>query len=352
MQKGDLVIPFLQFSKLREMNFSKILLPYEKYHIPQKRVLVELHSLVREFNYHILSGLYPLYPYKCLCGEKQDFDLLATVDKKGFIVPLSVCRKCGMVAVNPHYSDVFYLDLKKHKYFFQVFYGVDNHKDYVFSKLNTLEGYDIYNLVRQVLKIGKDTKILEIGSGAGWNFLPFIRVGAKVKGYEEDKQFVDLAKTLGLDVDLVNLDKLPKEGKFDVIILSNVLNKMFSPLEFLLEVKSLLNESGILYVDMPKLNIKKMDYIIDSFYYFTTDTLRYFMNEYGFKPLEVIKTNEKIAGVFRFEQFLNSKYLLIRNKKIIYKEIRKLRRIESFKFTKKIKNKTDVQTIKLLQRIK
>ncbi len=333
------------------MEYRKVILPFEKYHLPEKRLPFALPPIVKEFNYQVISGVYRPYWNKCLCGNKE-FDLVASVDKSGFIAPLAMCRKCGMLMVNPRYSEVFYQDLRMHKHYFLTFYGYDQPKEYALAKFNPLEGSDIFNLVKHGINIDTQTTVVEISSGAGWNLIPFINKGAKVKGFEDDKTFVEIGQSLGMDIEHLPVNNLSEvDQAFDIVIMSGVLNRMFSPIDVLKKALTLVKDTGIIYIDVPRLNYKTLDFRLDWFYYFSVDAFRFFIAEAGLKPLEVRLLDDRIAGVFRKEDFQNSKYLLTRSRIQTYKSLKRLRRREVWRFSKKIKDLNDVPIFKILDKI-
>ncbi len=331
------------------MEYHDIILPFEKFHLPERRVTGVLPQIVREFNNQVEAGVYRLYWNKCLCGS-TDFDLIASVDKKGFLAPLAVCRHCGTMIMTPRYTDVFYTDLRSHRDYFLTFYGYGHIRDYVLAKYNPLEGADIFKLVKHVVNITSGTTVLEIGAGAGWNLLPFVNAGAQVLGYEPEKDFVELAQSLGMNIKQIAFNKLPEKGEFDVLVLSGVINRIGSPLEFLQKAITLVREGGIIYIDVPLLNVRTLDYRVDWFYYFSEDSFRYFIADTGLKPLEIRVISGRVAGVFRREEFPNSKYLLTRNKAYTYKMLRRLRRCERWHFSKKLKTLTHVPIFRVLEK--
>ncbi len=331
------------------MKRENLLLPFEKYFFPEKRVSPQLAQIVKEFNHQVISGVYRPSWNKCLCSNK-DFDIIAGVDKYGFIAPLSICKSCGMISLNPRFSDTYYTDLRKHKSYFETFFGYADPREYAFSKINLFQGTSIFSLLKHVMNIDKETKVLEIGAGAGWNFLPFIQAGIHIKGYEEDKTFVDIGISLGMDIEQKGIEKLPEQADYDVIILSGVLNRVYLPLATLSRVKNLVKPSGIIYIDVPVLNFKTLNYRVDWLYYFTPDTFRYFVADIGLKPLEIRMIDGHIAGVFRKEDFPNSRYLLTRNKQQSYKYLKRLRYREAWTFSKKLKNKEDVPFSRIFEK--
>ena len=331
------------------MEYHDIILPFEKFHLPERRVTGGMPQIVREFNSQVEDGVYRLYWNKCLCGSTE-FDLIASVDKKGFLAPLAVCRHCGTMIMTPRYTDVFYTDLRNHRDYFPTFFGYEHPRDYVLAKYNHLEGADIFKLVKHVVNITSETTVLELGAGAGWNLLPFVNAGAQVVGYEQEKDFVELAQSLGMNIQLLALNNLPEQGGFDVLILSGVINRITTPLDFLQKAITLVKEGGVIYIDVPLLNMRALDYRVDWFYYFSEDSFRYFIAESGLKPLEVRIVSGRVSGVFRREEFPNSKYLLTRNKAHTYKDLRRLRRRENWHFSKKLKTLTHAPIFRVLEK--
>jgi SAM-dependent methyltransferase len=94
--------------------------------------------------------------------------------------------------------------------------------------------------------------VLDIGCGYGSVSSEFLNRGCKVSGVELNSDAIAVCRNLGIEIfqqDLslpLNIDK-----NFDIILLLDILEHMFDPLELLYQAKSLLKEDGCILVTVP-----------------------------------------------------------------------------------------------------
>ncbi|ELV04616.1 hypothetical protein [Brachyspira hampsonii] len=48
--------------------------------------------------------------YNCVCGEDND-ELIATKDKFGLDCNFVICKNCGLIRMNPYYTEVFFKNI-------------------------------------------------------------------------------------------------------------------------------------------------------------------------------------------------------------------------------------------------
>ena len=136
--------------------------------------------------------------------------------------------------------------------------------------------------------------ILEIGCGSGGILKAFKEKGASVKGYDLDQERinaglrniseVESGDALGFDKDL---------SRYDLILLSNVLEHLFDPYRFLINLHGKLIQYSRLFmivIDVPNLEGAHeygscfRDFLnIGHLWYFTTMSLERLLNNAGFK---------------------------------------------------------------------
>lgn len=99
-------------------------------------------------------------------------------------------------------------------------------------------------LVKKYLEQGK--KILEIGCGNGLLLKNLEILGYDVSGMEPSFSAAELAKSKGLKVYCESFPgKLLKDKKFDLIIMSHVLEHLVDPIYIVKEIKKYLNPDGL-----------------------------------------------------------------------------------------------------------
>lgn len=112
--------------------------------------------------------------------------------------------------------------------------------------------------VNDVLTLDKNTKVLEIGCGEGGNLVPFIELGCQCLGVDLNQTKIDLGKKLLAEYDNVNLiyqdiyDVSPEKlGKFDLIIMRDVIEHIHDQEKFMSYVKAFLVDGGYIYFGFP-----------------------------------------------------------------------------------------------------
>jgi SAM-dependent methyltransferase len=96
-------------------------------------------------------------------------------------------------------------------------------------------------------------RVLEIGTGAGGALLPFMQRGDQTLGIDFDEDFLNFGRKFGLNLQVSGVDSLNTLGKFDLVILKDVLEHLPSPRETLLQVRECLSDHGLCFVQVPGL---------------------------------------------------------------------------------------------------
>ena len=103
------------------------------------------------------------------------------------------------------------------------------------TRYNLETGKHIYEAVSAVRTIVPGLRVLEVGAGGGWNLLPFQRAGAEVLGLDYSASLVELGRDQGIPMTTGGFGVL--DGRFDVIILSHVLEHLLDPRSALLRLR-------------------------------------------------------------------------------------------------------------------
>jgi len=148
----------------------------------------------------------------------------------------------------------------------------------------------------------KPGNLLEIGCSYGNLLEYFIKKGWEATGIDISKNAIKNAKSKGLDCYNVSLEEFKPKSKFDVIILSNVLEHLQDPQGCLRLIKGWLKEQGIIYIRVPNaesivLPSARQSFIGDlkpfeHFFYFNKSNLEMLLNQIGLKSC--IKTDGAI----------------------------------------------------------
>jgi methionine biosynthesis protein MetW len=168
-----------------------------------------------------------------------------------------------------------------------------------------------------------NSRVLDVGCGTGSATLIANRDKRNsVTGVEPDVARVEAARSRGIDAYNAFLDDafLEQHGRFDVVMLADVLEHTAAPADVLRTIRSALKPGGWLLISVPnvahwsvRLNLLagRFDYesvgIMDSTHlrWFTLKTFVGLLKENGFEPVEVRQTAGAALppygrGIFRF----------------------------------------------------
>jgi len=249
---------------------------------------------VRGFHAKIRSGELRLEKRRCLCG-RDDSKLLARYSAYGERNRVVICRHCGLIYADPYFDAVS----------LSWFYSSD-----IYRKI--YDGSDFLEIARQRVTSGSGTvlpvlpmirrwkapgaSVVEIGCGAGWNLVPFLKAGYATCGYEYSAGLVEVGRAHGLDVRV----GAAAAGTYDVVIVNQVLehNPDFSV--FVQSLGKLLASGGILYIGVPNMDMYRAGQFQSAHcHYFTPPTLRHYMALEGFECLALEPSSEfNMHGVF------------------------------------------------------
>jgi 2-polyprenyl-3-methyl-5-hydroxy-6-metoxy-1,4-benzoquinol methylase len=118
-----------------------------------------------------------------------------------------------------------------------------------FTKYN--RSYDVFNFTNLIIK---PKKVLDVGCGTGGLLSIFKEKGCEVLGLDFNDEYLSIAKINKINVKKGSLNILKKNDKFDLIILSHVLEHVLNPDLFLKETTNYLSTNGVIYIEVPSLN--------------------------------------------------------------------------------------------------
>ena len=201
---------------------------------------------------------------------------------------------------------------------------------------STLNNRHHYNFLKRKIGFNKIKSILEIGAGDG-ALIKYIR--KKQRDFdtyiiEPGFEFCEkLKKVKGLTVVNDYVENVKIEKKFDLVIMSHVLEHLEKPVKVLKYINiNLLNEGGYLYIDVPnneyELNSKESVNVapITHLYFFDAIGLKHILYKIGFNnsiegekynnlPLRYIKNMNKLGRLVNNDTFvLNRLYIKAINK--------------------------------------
>lgn len=130
-----------------------------------------------------------------------------------------------------------------------------------------------------------NARILDIGCGNGGLLIALRNAGfTNVVGMDPSSGCVARLQANGIRGVAATLETLPEDiGSFDLIILSHVLEHLLEPRRAMLAIRSLLSETGLLYIETPDaLRYSTQDFV--PFYFFDSEHINHF-EQYAFDNL-------------------------------------------------------------------
>jgi len=244
----------------------------EKIDALDKKLSIQQQHAKRSFNSALRDGLLREIEVECpVCGE-QEFKSVCTVDRIGLKVQTVMCTRCPTMYSHKRLDErslsVFYSRFYREMYTGSSVPTTCWFEEQVSSGRRILNQLADLGVTRQELS-GK--RILEVGCGSGGILIPFTEIGADVVGIDFDDTYMDAGRKRGLNLVDSSVYEFCSEKKFDLIILKVVL-ELLPGLDLVLQkLKSLLSETGKIYVQVP--TFEGLEFLG-----YKNDYLRYFQN--------------------------------------------------------------------------
>ena len=206
-----------------------------------------------------------------ICGSDQS-DFFCGSDRIGLPVETVFCKHCPTLYSRSRLDEAS----------LGVFYSKFYRSLYVGSAEPTEDFFDNqvssgYKIIERLYKFGRtdwnfaESRVLEIGCGAGGILLPFMIAGSDVLGIDLDDKYMDKGRSHGLTLKRLSVFDIPGNEKFDLIILKDVLEHLIDIERMIKILKDHLSEFGQIYVQVPSFEALE-------FLGYRSDFLRYFQN--------------------------------------------------------------------------
>jgi len=240
--------------------------------------------------------------YCPICNSRKDCNqALATVRHKDASFAIVFCNDCHMVLQHPAMSAQ-----RRQKYYLSG-YNLSNYQnnlEVTFQVMKPISEYRFAHICKQAGGIPE--QYLEIGPGCGTLMKLFQDKGSVTIGVEPDQiaaRWMCTEKKLnvypGFFDDFVQSEAYNRYSqKFNVVVMSHVLEHIARPPKLLSQVKKLLSTEGILFVEVPNVlkpysDGKRWQDHCDPghLYYYSPTTLQYLLERAGYQVLSMV-TNE------------------------------------------------------------
>ena len=250
----------------------------------------------------------------CNCNDAEKLYEINFAKSKSEFIPehynIVSCYNCGFIFNDSEWTqndyDKYYSETSKYSNNFTI--GGGGLSDLDLKRYN--------DLIDRIEKfINKECSILDIGCAKGGLLRTFKDRGYNnLYGIEPSEDAINNLKNFGIEGKCLSLFEANNiNRKFDVIVLTQVLEHIFDLERMKYILQNLLNKDGILYVDIPDgTSYIKND--LNSYYYFDLEHINHFSNntlKYLFNNLEMIKIDKSyfdnvsdikayiIYGIFR-----------------------------------------------------
>jgi SAM-dependent methyltransferase len=186
----------------------------------------------------------------CPLCSSDDAERIASIDRHLLPIVHDLCRSCGLLyssrRLSPKSAELFYND-----YYVPLHGGVNRPEaDYFANQRN--HGRYVFDFVRSAFH--QQMRVVEFGCGPGGILSLFAEEGAIVSGYELNAGFSANRPASWPRVLPGTIETALERGeKYDLVILSHLLNLLFDPLDTLRKVRSLVADGGFVYIEVPGL---------------------------------------------------------------------------------------------------
>ena len=222
---------------------------------------------------------------KCLCSNGSGKKLF-NLDRYNLITSVIMCYECGLVYANKVLSEqdiMNFYSSDSYRFFYNYLDGGKrNFEDNQISDKESL--IEPLKLIKDFLpKDKKNFKILDFGSGFA-QLSRALNLNDNLICIDFSNKANEYLINLGIESYSGGIEILEKINiKFDLIILSHVVEHFYNFNEELKKILSYLKEDGVTYIEVPNLDAKyNLDQIQNAHnYYFTKNTLLYYMSKLG-----------------------------------------------------------------------
>jgi 2-polyprenyl-3-methyl-5-hydroxy-6-metoxy-1,4-benzoquinol methylase len=293
-----------------------------------------------------IDNLLPLYD--------QPTENIAGIGDIGYHHIINVCNDCGFVFASPIIEESailsYYEKMSNYEYTESAGIRPIEEVRQIERQIKFALSHFSSNFTGSALDVGCSIALgLSLLKNIGWNVL----------GLDPSERCIRISKNMfGVQVikGFFSLELFQDKNPFDLIILSHVIEHVISPNEMLKEIRELLDDNGVIYIEVPNLmkNIGLRGYFtFEHVKFFTLQTLTNLAVRNGF-------------AVDRIQEFDNGKdiypyypviALTLKKSKVkiplINERNEAIKIIEKYKLTTRdLLNKLDIKIIKILSHIK
>ena len=234
----------------------------------------------------------------CLGPEPEV--VVAEADRYGFPLRTVLGATTGLMRSDPYYDPGYLTTFYRDRY--RDLYRPRRFSHSWFFAEQVRHGQRI--LDAHAPRLPRGGRVLDVGCGMGGMLVPFQFEGWTAVGCDYGDAYAARGRSLGLDVRTGGFETVAGEDKFDLVILSHVLEHCPDPISFARSAADLLADDGTCYVEVPGLlNLSThyrgdvLDYLQNAhLWHFTRSTLAAVLGRAG---LAVERADEAVQCVAR-----------------------------------------------------
>ncbi len=253
---------------------------------------------IDSFNEKISAGEIEFESAPCPCGGDR-FELITEFDRYRVWQPIVVCTECGLVQCQPRLTEPS-LQWFYSSDFFREAYNGDILIPMTDAKFERLArgGRQRYERILEHLPSSKIGSVGEVGCAAGWNLYPFHEAGIPIMGADFGPHMIEFGKTKGMDLRVGDMSAFG-DAKFDLLILSHVIEHVLDLDDFMARALCHLNPGGHVYVEVPDI----ADFCMGAFqtahiYYFSMAHMDHLCARFGLASLATRNIGPFFYGVY------------------------------------------------------
>ena len=228
----------------------------------------------------------------CVCNLK-----VTEVELKTWMLPsmpdleigFGICDACGMVIQSTSPSEVLIKDYYENT---ATYINPGNKGKPKKEKIDSLERY--FSIIETVINFPKS--VFQVGCSDGYTLDRFKKRGSQiVSGVDPSIASNQLAKKLyGIDTIVGTIENISLDGqKFDLVLLTHVLEHLFNPIHALEICKNFIKLNGLLFIEVPLFeNYKKQPngvLSLEHLNYFSESTLVETITRAGYEVIKISK---------------------------------------------------------------
>jgi SAM-dependent methyltransferase len=243
-------------------------------------------------------------PVECLlCGDSNTH-LLAEKGQFGWPTYVSICENCGLVFLNPRWTQEDYLHFYASEY--DQFYRFDESQ----AKEKELRKAKVVWKRLQAHVPVQFQSALDIGCGLGWNLYNLSQQvpGLEIAGIEPSdtcaEHFVNEIGGALIARDVDSDWHLTHQEQYDLVVFRHVLEHLLDPIATLKKVSQAMSPTGVLYIAVP--DMMHPDGSLSDFwfrcvhtYYFSKTTLARVAAQAGLQALTIKEEKSELWAIFK-----------------------------------------------------